>query len=202
MVSIAGSLAAIPYLMIAVFGFIVYLMYKRTKNARDVEGKINAEFFARSGQSYEELCKENKGYVLAPKGHDIGAYFITPDCSYDSWYPSGKGIIAKLTHVRVRKSVWLENNPVPRVSVDPSRWIEHEKVVDITAYMIHTAANESFQKSALEMQKTFWGEITQIAKFVKNMPYALYASIAAAGLSAAAAYFAYMAYGFMASRFP
>lgn len=202
MVSIADSLAAIPYVVFAFFCFLLYVMIMKQSNGKKVIGHVYGEFFAKSGQSYGELCKEERGYVYAPKGHEIGCYFVTPDCSYDSWYPPGKGILTKLTRVRVRRSVWLENNPIPRVSVDPSRWIENEKVVEITSYMIDTAANESFQKSALEMQKTFWGEITTIAKFVKNMPYALYASVGALFAAGIAAYFAYMAYMFMASRFP
>jgi hypothetical protein len=96
----------------------------------------------------------------------------------------------------------MENNPVPKVSTNPEKWIEAEDQVEITSFMIQTAANESFQKSALEMQKSFWSEITQIAKFVKNMPYALYAAVGACGIAGIAAYFAYMAYAFMVSRFP
>ena len=78
MISIAGSMAALPYLMIIGFGFIIYLMVKRAKNSKDVEGKIFGEFFSRSGQSYGALCKEDKGIVEAPHGHEIGMYFITP----------------------------------------------------------------------------------------------------------------------------
>jgi hypothetical protein len=96
----------------------------------------------------------------------------------------------------------MENNPVPKVSTNPEKWIENEKQVEITAFMIQTAANESFQKSALEMQKTFWSEITNIAKFVKNVPYSLYASVGACILAGVACYFAYMCYGFMVARFP
>jgi len=98
--------------------------------------------------------------------------------------------------------VWLENNPVPRVSTDPEKWIESEDLVKITSYMIETAANESFQKSAMEMQKTFWGEISAIAKFVKNVPYILYIGVGACAVAGIGAYFAYMSYAYLVSRFP
>jgi hypothetical protein len=68
--------------------------------------------------------------------------------------------------------------------------------------MIETAANESFQKSALEMQKQIWSESTNIAKFVKNVPMILYAAGGAALVAGIAAYFAYMAYAYLLSRLP
>jgi len=197
--SVAGSLAAIPYLLIIVVGYLLYMMFKRWKNSKDVEGCIWGEFFAKNGQSYGALCKVERGQVEAPKGHHIGMYFIDQSCSYDFKYPPGK---SRLEQVVIRRSVWVENNPVPKVSTNPAEWIESDQVAEITSFMIETAANESFQKSALEMQKQFWSEITQIAKFVKNVPMMFYVSLGILGVSAIGAYFAYMAYGFIASRFP
>ena len=199
MVSIAGSLEAIPYMIFLFFCYMLYIVIMKQKYSKEAEHKVWGEFFAKSGYSYGELCEEDKGSVAAPKGHEIGCYFIDNECAYDFRYPPGK---MRLMQTKVRRSVWHENNPVPRVATNPKKWIESEKMVEITSYMIETAANESFQKSALEMQKTFWGEITTIAKFVKNMPYTLYASIGAVFASGLAAYFAYMCYAFMASRFP
>ena len=199
MVSIAGSLSAIPYLVFLLFLYFVYVMIMRQKYSKDVEGKIYGEFFTRSGQSYGALCVEDKGYVSAPKGHEIGGYFVTPDCSYDFLYPPGK---MRLMQARVRRSVWFENNPVPRVSVDPQLWIESKKMVEITSYMIESAANEKWQKGAMETMKPFFEDIANIGKFIKNMPYALYASIGALFAAGIAAYFAYMVYVFLRSRFP
>ena len=199
MISLAGMFDSLKYLVFIFMGFIVYLGIMKQKYSKEVEGKIYGEFFAKNGQSYGELCKEDKGSVAAPKGHEIGSYFISNECAYDFLYPPGK---MKLLQTKVRRSVWIENNPVPKVATDPSKWIESTDQVEITSFMIEAAANESFQKSALEMQKTFWGEISEIAKFVKNMPYTLYASIASAGISGIAAIFAYLCYQFMQSRFP
>ena len=61
-----------------------------------------------------------------------------------------------MVRVRIRRTTWYENNPVPKVSTDPAKWIESANIREITSFMIETAANESFQKSALEMQKQFW----------------------------------------------
>ena len=199
MISLAGSLSALPYLFLLFFIYVVYVLIMKQKYSKEAEGKIWGEFFAKNGESYGELCQEDKGLVEAPKGHEIGAYLISAECSYDFKYPPGK---PRIMQTKIRRSVWMVNNPVPKVSTDPSKWTESEKQVEITSFMIETAANEAFQKSALEMQKSFWEDITQIAKIVKNTPYILYASMAAAGLAGFACYFAYMAYTFMASRFP
>jgi len=200
--SLAGSLSALPYFFVIVVGYFLYTMIMRMKFTKDVEGKIWGEFFAANGQSYGELCKVSRGCVQAPKGHEIGMYFTTPETSYDHWYPPGRGMLHRLVRVRIRRTVWNENNPVPRVATDPAKWIESEKVKDITSFMIETAANESFQKSALEMQKQFWSEITQIVKFVKNVPMLLWVCLGSLGASAIAAYFAYMCLGYIRSRFP
>ena len=199
MVSIAGSLSAIPYLLFLALLYFVYVLIMRHKYSKESEGKVWGEFFAKSGFSYGALCKEDKGTVIAPNGHEIGCYFISAECAYDFMYPPGK---MRLMQTRIRRSVWMENNPVPKVSVDPSKWIESQKQVEITSYMIETAANESFQKSALEMQKTWWEEISQIYKFVKNSPYAFYASVIAAGGAGFAAIFAYMCYQAIVARWP
>jgi hypothetical protein len=197
--SLNGLLSSLPYMMILLFGVLLWAFIMRWKYAKESEHCVWGEFFAKSGYSYGMLCKEERGQVEAPKGHEIGVYFVDNDCAYDFMYPPGK---MKFLQVRVRRSVWMENNPVPKVSTNPEKWIENEKQVEITAFMIQTAANESFQKSALEMQKTFWSEITNIAKFVKNVPYSLYASVGACILAGVACYFAYMCYGFMVARFP
>ena len=197
--SLAGSLAALPYLIGILFCYLIYCMFMRQKHGKDVEGKVWGEFFAKNGQSYGALCKVDRGCVWAPKGHEIGMYFIDQSCSYDFKYPPGK---MRMQQVNVRRSVWLENNPVPKVSTNPAEWIESEDVVEITSFMIETAANEAFQKSALEMQKQFWSEITQIAQFVKKVPLLFYIGLGTLAASGAAAMFAYMAYGFIASRFP
>lgn len=197
--SVNGLLSSLPYMMLLAFGVLVWAFIMRWKYAKESEHCIWGEFFAKSGYSYGMLCREERGQVEAPKGHEIGVYFIDNDCAYDFMYPPGK---MKFLQIRIRRSVWMENNPVPKVSTNPEKWIENEKQVEITAFMIQTAANESFQKSALEMQKTFWSEITQIAKFVKNMPYSLYAAVGACALAAGACYLSYQCYAFLVTRFP
>ena len=197
--SVTGLLSALPYFMILGVGLLLYIMIMRWKYAKESEGHMWGEFFAKNGQSYGCLCKVDRGCVEAPRGHEIGTYFIDNECTYDFMYPPGKW---KVMQIRIRRSVWMENNPVPKVSTNPEKWIESEQAVEITSFMIETAANESFQKSALEMQKQFWSQITDIAKFVKNVPYSMYAAVGACILAAAGCYFAYQAYAFMISRFP
>ncbi len=197
--SVAGLLSALPYFGILGVGFLLYVMGMRWKYARESEGHMWGDFYAKNGQSYGCLCKVERGCVEAPKGHEIGVYFIDNECSYDYMYPPGKW---KMMQIRVRRSAWMENNPVPKVSTNPEKWIEAEDQVEITSYMIQTAANESFQKAALEMQKQFWSQITDIAKFVKNVPYLLYIGIGTIAAAGIGAYFGYMAYAFLVSRFP
>lgn len=197
--SAAGLLSALPYILLLGVGFIIWVTVMRWKYAKDSEGHMWGEFFCKNGQSYGRLIKVDRGCAEAPKGHEIGTYFIDNECAYDFMYPPGK---MRLMQIRLRRSVWMENNPVPKVSTNPAKWIESEEQVEITSFMIETAANESFQKSALEMQKQFWSQITDIAKFVKNVPYILYAAGGTLIVAAVAAYFAYMAYGYMLSRFP
>jgi hypothetical protein len=197
--SAVGMLSSLPYLMVIAFIWFIYVAIMRQKYSKEAEGCIWGEFFCKNGQSYGALCKVDKGCVDAPKGHEIGTYFTSNECTYDFQYPPGK---MRLMQTRIRRSVWLENNPVPRVSTEPEKWIESEDLVKITSYMIETAANESFQKSAMEMQKTFWGEISAIAKFVKNVPYIMYIGIGACAVAGIGAYFAYMSYAYLISRFP
>jgi len=197
--SVAGLLSALPYIFIIFIGWLLWITWQRHKNAKDSEGHMWGEFFAKNGQSYGCLCKVDRGCVESPKGHEIGTYFTDNECTYDFMYPPGK---MKLVQIRIRRSVWMENNPVPKVSTNPDKWIESDQQVEITSFMIETAANESFQKSALEMQKQFWSEITNIAKFVKNVPMILYAAGGAALVAGIAAYFAYMAYAYLLSRLP
>lgn len=197
--SLTGLLSALPYLFIIFVGWLMYVMYMRHHYSKKSEGCMWGEFFCKNGQSYGMLVKVERGCVEAPKGHEIGTYFIDNECAYDYMYPAGK---MRLMQVRLRRSVWMENNPVPKVSTNPEKWIESENQVKITSFMIQTAANELFQKSALEMQKQFWSEITNIAKFVKNTPYIMYAAVGACIVAGIACYFAYMSYAYLISRIP
>jgi len=199
----SGDLSAlfqgIPFILGIAFVYLLYLLYMRHKYSKEVEGKLYSFFFTKAGRLYGALCKEDKGCVEAPKGHDIGMYFVDPSCTYDFRYPPGK---SRFIQVSVRATAYIENNPVPRVSVHPEEWVESVDMVKITSFMIETAANESFQKSALEMQKSFWGEITQIVKFIKDVPMMKWFSLGALGAAGIAAYFAYMSFQFLLSRFP
>jgi len=196
---LSALFAGIPFILGLVGIYLVYILYMRHKYSKAVEGMVWCEFFASSGGSYGALCREDKNCVAAPKGHEIGIYFIQNSCSYDYKYPQGK---SRLVQASVRRTVYFENNPVPRVSTNPQEWIEHPEMVKITSFMIETAANESFQKSALEMQKTFWGEISTIVKFVQGVPMMKWFCLGALGASGMAAYFGYMCFQFLTSRFP
>lgn len=192
MYQIGNALIGLAVVVIVFLGFVFIV---RSKNQKAVEGKILVHFFTASGGYYWALCKEDKGQVEAPEGHDVGMYNISNECTYLGKYPpSGM----KYAQVAVPTTVYIENEAEPRVSTDPSRWIESPEKKEITAFMARTALNESFQKTALAMQTAVWGDIAKMTQFIKNVPMMFYVSLAVLGGMLITGYLAFQCYQMVA----
>ena len=175
MYQIGNALIGLAVMAIIFLGFVFII---RAKNSKAVEGRMLVHFFTSSGNYYWALCKEDKGQVDAPEGHDIGIYNVSNECTFLGKYPPS-GL--KYAQVSVPVTTYIENESEPRVSTNPSKWIENPNKKEITAFMNRTALNESFQKNALAMSSAVWGDVAKMAQFIKNVPMMFYISLAILG---------------------
>lgn len=186
------------FIGVLVIGVLVlgWAFIMRYRNAKAVEGKILVHFWTWGGRHYHALCREDKGKVEAPKGHDIGDYLIQPSCKFQDYYPYGA---PKIVQVGVQATSYMENVLEPNVSVKPEEWITSPEKHEITSFLMRIASNESFAKTAQLANSAVWKDVSQMTQFIKNVPLMFYISIGIFGGLLIVGYLVYMVYSQQAS---
>lgn len=174
-----------------IFGVCImtWLFFMRWRNAKEVEGKMLVHFFTAGGGYYYALCREDKGKVEAPPGHEVGDYFIQPECKYMGKWKPGQ---MRFAQVGVPTTAYLENEREPIVSVDPERWIKSPDKHKVTAFMQRVAINEAAMKTAQVLQMGVWKDIAAMAGFIKRVPLMFLMSLGTLVILLILLYFSYM----------
>lgn len=173
---VSGAIIFMVIFVLFVFGYIFVTRYKNQKTfERDSKGeKIWVHFWTAAGNYDPIICNVDQFRVQPPEGHELTEYFVENDSVYSGWYPQGKGLINKLTRIRVPTTSYIANRREPNVSTNPKRWIESKDKTEITATMQRVAVNESFAKSAQALQSAAWKDIVGMAQFGKYAKYTFY----------------------------
>lgn len=148
-------------------GVMAWGFFARWRNARETEGKMLCHFFTAGGGYYYKLCKEDKGKVEPPEGHDVGHYLVRSECTYGGKWKPGQ---MKWIQVGVRTTAYIENRVEPIVSTNPDLWISSPKRQELTAAMLKTIVTEASMKTAQVLQMGVWKDITSMAQFIKRVP--------------------------------
>lgn len=171
------------FLVLFILFFVSYIFITRyryeKKFERDENGdKMLVDFYVAAGQREQVICNVDQFRVQPPKGHDVAEYFISKDCVYTSPYPTGNGLLHRLTAIKVPCTAFIQNKREPIVSTDPKKWIDSENRGDITATMQRVAVNEVWAKSAQVLQSAAFKDMVGAVQFAKYAKYNLFASIA------------------------
>lgn len=187
---------------VVIIGYLVYMMWQRSKILKECNGKHWCEFFKRGGGTEDMLLPEHRGEIktISDKAHSkslksgtfveapigsIGKYYTFPQASFNAKWPPGKPASVQQT---IKKTAWIENYPLPISFINPEEWLDNDYLSRLTAHLIDVSSDEAVARATQEMQKEVYADIKTVAQKLKWGEYTFYAACAAAvaGLAAAA----------------